>query len=64
MAESKSGYGKRPMWQWILIYAVVAVIVYGVIYFVFLKKNYNGSSYQQSGSSSQSQPQQSGGKSY
>lgn len=33
MAEEKSGYGKRPLWQWILIYLVVGGIVYGVIYF-------------------------------
>lgn len=32
------GYGKRPMWQWIVIYAVVGLIVYGLIYyFVFAK---------------------------
>lgn len=29
------GYGKRPMWQWVLIYLVAAVIVYGIIYLVF-----------------------------
>ena len=32
----KAGYGKRPMWQWIAIYAVIAIVVYGLIYyFVF-----------------------------
>ncbi|MBI3631121.1 MAG: hypothetical protein HY221_02180 [Candidatus Sungbacteria bacterium] len=29
-------YGKRPLWQWILLYAVVAVIVYGAIYYFFV----------------------------
>ncbi len=42
MAESynKTGsYGKRPMWQWVLIYIVIGGIIYGLIYyFVFAKK--------------------------
>ena len=33
------GYGKRPMWQWVVIYAVIAVIVYGLIYLVFIRKS-------------------------
>lgn len=38
MAYEK-GYGKRPMWQWILIYIVVGALVYGVIYYlVFAQK--------------------------
>lgn len=32
------GYGKRPMWQWILIYVIVAIIVYGLIYYIFIHK--------------------------
>lgn len=32
------GYGKRPMWQWILIYVVVAAIVYTAIYLIFFHK--------------------------
>lgn len=44
--EKKSyGYGKKPLWQWILIYLVVGLVVYGLIYyFVYAKKggyNYN-----------------------
>lgn len=36
MAKSKTGYGSRPLWYWILIYAVIGLIVYGLIYyFVF-----------------------------
>ncbi len=40
MAEDKASYyGKRPMWQWILIYAVVGGIIYFLIYyFVFANK--------------------------
>ncbi|MDO8577501.1 MAG: hypothetical protein Q7R55_01380 [Candidatus Wildermuthbacteria bacterium] len=46
------GYGKRPLWQWILLYVVVGAVVYGAIYyFVFAKKggydsNQNPSPYQ------------------
>lgn len=32
------GYGKRPMWQWILIYVVIGAIVYGLIYYFVLAK--------------------------
>jgi hypothetical protein len=41
--ESKKpkGYGKRPLWQWVAIYLVVAVIVYFLIYLLFF---HNGSS--------------------
>jgi hypothetical protein len=35
---SKS-YGKRPMWQWVVIYLIVAVIVYGLIYLLFIHKS-------------------------
>lgn len=37
------GYSKRPLWQWILLYVLIGLLVYGVIYyFVFAKKtNYS-----------------------
>lgn len=35
MADN-SGYGKRPMWQWILIYLIVGGIAYAAIYYFFL----------------------------
>ncbi len=40
MADSpKKGYGKRPLWQWILLYVIIAAVVYGAVYyFVFAKK--------------------------
>ncbi len=58
MAEEKS-YGKRPLWQWILIYAVAAVVIYGIIYyFVFAKKG--GNIYNQPGSYSTPQTAPSG----
>jgi hypothetical protein len=33
------GYGKRPIWQWVVIYLIVAVVVYGLIYLVFFNGN-------------------------
>lgn len=41
------GYGKRPLWQWIVIYIIVGGIVYaGIYYFVFAKNGgYNSSDY-------------------
>ncbi|HEY5600846.1 MAG TPA: hypothetical protein VIK81_02035 [Patescibacteria group bacterium] len=32
---AKKGYGKRPLWQWIVIYAVIGLIVYAVIYVAY-----------------------------
>ena len=37
------GYGKRPVWQWVLIYVVIAIIVYGIIYLIFFHKGGSGS---------------------
>lgn len=31
-------YGKRPLWQWILIYVVIGAILYGLIYYFVLAK--------------------------
>lgn len=31
------GYGKRPVWQWVVIYLIAAAIVYTLIYFLFIK---------------------------
>ena len=36
--ENISGYGKRPLWQWILIYAIVGIVVYGLIYYFLIAK--------------------------
>lgn len=33
--KPSKGYGKRPVWQWVLIYVVVAAVVYGLIYYLF-----------------------------
>ena len=34
---AKSAYGKRPMWQWLLLYLAVGGIVYGLIYLLFMR---------------------------
>lgn len=34
---AKKAYGKRPMWQWVVIYLIVAAIVYFVIYYLFIR---------------------------
>lgn len=41
-----AAYGKRPLWQWILIYLIIGGIVYFAIYYFFLapKGGYNYSS--------------------
>jgi flagellar basal body-associated protein FliL len=37
--KPSKGYGKRPVWQWILIYVVIAIVVYGIIYLLFIHKS-------------------------
>ena len=32
------GYGKRPLWQWILLYVVVGAVAYGAIYYFVIAK--------------------------
>lgn len=43
--KQEYGYGKKPLWQWVLIYLVIGGIIYAAIYyFYFAKKggyNYN-----------------------
>lgn len=38
--EEKKAYGKRPLWQWIVIYLIIAAVVYGLVYYFFLKGAY------------------------
>lgn len=37
------GYGKRPVWQWVVIYLVVAVVLYGLVYLLFFNNGDNSS---------------------
>lgn len=46
--EYGSAYGKRPLWQWVLLYVVLGGVAYGLIYYFFLSKN-GASVYNQSG---------------
>jgi hypothetical protein len=43
--KSAQGYGKRPVWHWVLIYVIVAIIVYGLIYLLFIHKTGSTSGY-------------------
>lgn len=38
-SKPPGAYGKRPLWQWIALYVVVAAIVYAIIYLVFFRKS-------------------------
>ncbi|MEK7599535.1 MAG: hypothetical protein AAB462_00670 [Patescibacteria group bacterium] len=35
--KPSKGYGKRPVWQWIAIYVVVAIVVYGLLYYFVMR---------------------------
>ncbi len=37
--QPDSGYGKRPVWQWVVLYLVVGAIVYGLLYYFFFRGN-------------------------
>ncbi len=55
-SEGKSAYGKRSLWQWIALYVVIGVIIYGVIYFaLFHKQNPYSSSNTSANSANQTQ---------
>ena len=53
--QKNYGYGKRPLWQWILLYLVIGGIIYFLIYYFLVAKNsgynYNPSQPQNTGSS-------------
>jgi len=44
MASEKSpkGYGKRPATQWLIIYLVIGIVVYGLIYLLFIRDGSGG----------------------
>ncbi|MEK7548354.1 MAG: hypothetical protein AAB499_00445 [Patescibacteria group bacterium] len=43
-AGESGGYGKGGGWKkWLLIYVVIAVVVYGAVYFIWLKPDSDGS---------------------
>ena len=36
--KSMSYYGKRPLWQWIVVYLVIGGIIYALVYYFVLAK--------------------------
>lgn len=54
--EYGSGYGKRPLWQWVVIYVIIGAIVYGLIYYVISAKNGGYNNNPSSGSTNQQSP--------
>jgi len=44
--EKKYGYGKRPLWPWVLLYVIIGGVVYALIYYFFLA-NSGGYNYSQ-----------------
>ena len=42
----KGGYGKKPLWFWILLYVVIGGLIYYLVYrFYFMKNGYNYNPY-------------------
>jgi predicted lipoprotein with Yx(FWY)xxD motif len=35
---SNTGYGKRPLWQWIILYIIIGAIIYAGGYYFFISK--------------------------
>ena len=42
LPTQRHGYGKRPMWQWVLLYIIVGGVVYAAIYFIFIASGDGG----------------------
>ena len=36
--EKKGGYGKRPLWQWVVIYLIVGGLLYALVYYFVLAR--------------------------
>lgn len=43
--KSPRGYGKRPLWFWIVVYLIIGAIVYGLIYYFFFMRSGTGYGY-------------------
>lgn len=58
-------YGKRPMWQWIVLYAIVGAVIYFLVYyFVFSPKGGNQSGGYSNTSTQSGQPSSPSGSAY
>jgi hypothetical protein len=40
--EKQDHYGKRPLWQWVLLYLIIGVVIYGAVYYFLQAKNSKG----------------------
>ncbi len=40
--KPSKGYGKRSVRQWVVIYILVAIVVYGLIYYFFMSGGSDG----------------------
>jgi hypothetical protein len=63
--QGKSKYGKRPLWQWVLIYVIVGGAVYAAVYYFMMPKSgnvYGKASTQSAPATTQMQSQSSGYK--
>jgi len=38
--ETEDEYNKRPIWQWVALYVVVAAALYGIIYLMLILAGY------------------------
>ncbi|MBI4004943.1 cupredoxin domain-containing protein [Candidatus Roizmanbacteria bacterium] len=36
--KGSAGYGKKPLWQWVIIYVIIGTILYGAVYYFFFSK--------------------------
>jgi hypothetical protein len=39
--KSPKGYGKRPLWQLVVLYLIVGAVVYGLVYYFFFMPSGN-----------------------
>jgi hypothetical protein len=42
--EKKDGYGKRPIWQWVILYVVIGIVIYTAVYYFISAKHQAGAS--------------------
>ena len=40
--KPSKGYGKHSVWFWVAVYVVIAIVVYGLIYILFIHKSGSG----------------------
>jgi len=43
--KPSKGYGKHSKSYWIIVYVIAAIIIYGLIYLIFIRKNGSSSGY-------------------